>query len=600
MKLPYGLADFETIVRQDYVYVDRTAHIQEVEKLGAALLFIRPRRFGKSLWLQTLKAYYDLRRQDEHERLFGHLAIGREPTPLAHRYFVLEWDFSAIAPYGGVDQIERRLEDYVLGTVEAFAADYAEHLPRPVKVTGDPVRTLTSLLTAIRQTPYRLYLLIDEYDNFANEVMVADGDSYGRLLHAAGPYKSLFKWVKSAMAGQGLERLFVTGVSPMVMSDLTSAINITKNLSLHPQLADLCGFREAEVLDLVDRLMPELEANDGQPSGITAAGALEMMRTWYNGYLFSPDTSELVYNPTLVLYCLNSIQERGQYPGQMADANLAADEDKLRYLGQVTRGRKLVADVLGSDRPLEISRLEERFTLANLLERETQDERFLGSFLYYFGMLTLAGETPRRKLKLSPPNLVTKALYVEALKRYLGPAPLDGGRPAGTLTGDGEIAPFLRFVEARVFPVLSNRDYLGMGEKAVKILFLTLLFDDVSYTIHSEPELERRYADLCLLRRPDARAADLFDLLFELKYVGLKELKMTAQQVRELERDELARLPAVAGLLDDAEGQLRAYARALESRLGAALRLRAFAVVAVGFERLVAREFGGGEPHRSE
>jgi len=156
MKFPYGIADFYSLVTSGYVYVDRTAHIRTVEEMGRALLFLRPRRFGKSLWLQTLATYYDLRRAGEHERLFGELAVGREPTPLAHRYFVLVWDFSNLKPQGTPEEVGRRLDQYVLGTVEAFLADYREHLPIPVTIEEDPVRTLEQLLSAIRQTPYPL------------------------------------------------------------------------------------------------------------------------------------------------------------------------------------------------------------------------------------------------------------------------------------------------------------------------------------------------------------------------------------------------------------------------------------------------------------
>jgi hypothetical protein len=272
MKLPYGIADFYSLVTSGYVYVDRTAYVRVLEDMGRSLLFLRPRRFGKSLWLQTLATYYDLRRAGESRRIFGDLAIGRDPTPLAHRYFVMAWDFSNLKPQGTVEEIGRRLDQYVLGTVEAFVADYRDHLPGPVEIQEDPVRTLENLLSAIRQTSHPLYLLVDEYDNFANEVMVVSEESYRGLVHSDGPLKALFKWVKAAMAGRGLERLFITGVSPVVMSDVTSGLNICRNVYLDSRLNGLCGFLEAEVRDLVERLLAA--AGERAQPGVDAASAL--------------------------------------------------------------------------------------------------------------------------------------------------------------------------------------------------------------------------------------------------------------------------------------------------------------------------------------
>jgi hypothetical protein len=583
LKLPYGIADFHHLITAGYAYVDRTAAIRQVEDLGEALLFIRPRRFGKSLWLDTLRCYYDLRLAGELRSLFGRLAIGRDPTPLANRYFVLVWDFSAVDPRGSADEIGARLHGYVNNTLRTFLSDYRDHLPADVEIEDHPVHSLGNVLAAIRRTPYKLYLLVDEYDNFANEVMTADQGSYGRLVHSDGPFKQLFKWVKMARRGQGLERLFITGVSPVVMSDLSSGLNICENAYLIEELNTLCGFTEGELRELLAHVAAEAE------TGVDVEEACAMMRTWYNGYRFAPNAEEAVYNPTLVLYFLKHLARTGNYPRQMLDANLAADEDKLRYLGEIARGRKLVFDLLASDQAVEVSTLEERFTLADLLERELQGETFLASFLYYFGMLTLAGETPQRKLRLVPPNLVVKTLYVDSVRRYLGLHAEEARAPSAALTADGDIQPLLEYVEQAIFPNLSNRDYIRANETTIKAVFLALLADEVSYTIQSEQELSKGYADLCLLLRPDAREANLLDLLIELKYLGLKKLGVSGAKLRRLDREQLLELPEVSRHLAAAAEQLRRYAAVLTGRQGD-LRLRCFAVVALGLERLVGLE----------
>ncbi len=321
-----------------------------------------------------------------------------------------------------------------------------------------------------------------------------------------------------------------------------------------------------------------------------------MMRDWYNGYRFTPtaekEDAEAVYNPTLVFYFLKSLLRYGAYPRQMLDANLAADEGKLDYLAQVAAGKDAVIDLIRNDKPLEVSEILDRFTLREMLERSAHDTSFLGAYLYYFGMLTLAGETSRRNWQLETPNEVVRGLYLDRIRRFLLPLGTDRSavmEPAWDAMEGKEIGPFLDFIERKLFPIFSNRDASWANELTVKTLFLTLLWNPASYITFSEPELEHRYADLCLLRRPDARASSLWDLLFEFKRLSLKELGMSGKEVKAASRAELMELEKVKEAIDDAEAQLVAYRGAPNRRYGNVLKLRAYTVVALGFERLVVR-----------
>ncbi len=599
LKLPYGLADFATLIRDGFVYLDRTAHLHDLEDLGRLLLFIRPRRFGKSLWLRTLAAYYDLRTAGEHDELFGDLAVGRDPTPNAHRYFVLSWDFSEVSPRGTVGEVARALNDYVNTTLESFLSDYSDYLP-PVSIRDDAKNTFKLVLAAIRRTGHPLYLLIDEYDNFANEVMTRDEDTYSDLVHGDGPFKELMKTVKAATQGQGVERLFVTGVSPVVMSDLSSGMNILTDAYLEPELNALCGFREAEIVDLLQRIRAERESGAEAPSWSIDV-ARTTIRDWYNGYRFSPLAEEKVYNPTMALYFLRHLQRRGESPRQLLDANLSADEDKLRFVGEIVAGQQTLLDQLQDDRPIEIPQLAGRFKLHEMVERAGNDQTFLASFLTFFGMLTIEGETASFKLRLAPPNLVVRKLYVDQVLRFLLPLGTDRSAawpPAEALTERGKIAPLVDFMERKIFPAMSNRDYRWADEHGLKVAFLALLFNDVAYLAHSEPEIGRGYADLCLLRRFDRRSPVLYDLVFEFKYLALGDLARTGVELRAMSGEALAELPAVRQSLDEADTQLKRYREALEQRYGE-LRLRLYAVVSLGFERLVTRELAEQPDRRS-
>ena len=602
MKLPYGIADFHSLITDGYTYVDRTAYIRTMEELGRSLLFVRPRRFGKSLWLHTLSTYYDLRRRDEHQLLFGDLAIGREPTPLAHRYFVLEWNFSNIDPLGAgagdpVTGIGALLEDYVNGTIENFLTDYRDHLDTPVRIEKSAVRTFGNLLTAIRQTPYKLYLLIDEYDNFANEILIGDEPTYRRLIGADGPFKRLMKQVKAATEGRGVERLFLTGVTPLVLSDLTSGLNIAENVSLVPALGALCGFTEEEVHGLLKKIAAE------HGGDLSVDAARDMMRTWYNGYRFAAGADAQIYNPTLVLYFLKHLQREGTYPRQMLDTNLAADENKLRFLGRETGAGDIVAELVQTGEPLEVERVEERFTLSEMLDQAHRDKTALGSFLFYFGMLTIVAETPRRSLYLAPPNMVVRKLYVEQVLHQLlaGRARRAGSRacPPSELMLEWRPRTAPRPDRGQALPALQRpRQPLVRANWQIKTAFMALLFQDVNYRLLSEPAIDgaaplgkgHGFADLVLLLRPDARDTPLADLLLEFKLVKPEELGQDAARLDVLERGELAGLPPVATALEQAATQARRYRAGLEARYGDSLRLRSYAVVAIGFVRLVARE----------
>lgn len=588
-KFPYAIANFLTIREENYLYVDRTAYIRRLEALsGRSVLFVRPRRFGKSLWLNVLSRYYDVALTERFAELFGSLEIGRQPTPLHNRYFVLEWDFSRIDPRGTVDEIAERMNETLNSMIEEFAAYYAEFLPIPIEIKPQAMNTLGSVLSAIAKTPYKLYLLIDEYDNFANEVMASDERAYKGLAQKEGPLKTLYKSIKEFLKRTPLDRVFVTGVSPVVMSDITSGANIFTNIYLDTGFNALCGFTQPEVRRMLEGVVA---ATTLAPDAVEPA--VQMMETWYNGFVFSEDSTERVYNPTLVLYFLDYFMRRGAYPRHILDSNLAADEGKLEYLGQIAAGRQAVINLLQADEPMVIETISDRFTLSAMLDRSSQDNPFLASYLYYFGMLTLTGKDAQNNVLLAPPNLVVKKLYAAQIVKFIlpaVPARNEAYDVARAFHRERQLQPLLEFVERKLFPVFSNRDYRWMNEFAVKMAFTTLLFNDVNYAIYSEPELSRGYADLCLLLRPDARPYQLVDLLFEFKYVPLDALELSGEQIRPMEADKLRQLSAVEAAFAAARAQLKRYARALRERVGDQLRLKAYSVVSIGFERLLGHE----------
>ena len=433
-----------------------------------------------------------------------------------------------------------------------------------------------------------IYLLIDEYDNFANEVLMSGRrqDFYESLLYGEGILKTLFKAVKSG-AGEGtIERVFITGVSPIVLSDMTSGYNVGEDIYLKPEFNDLCGFTEPEISVILQQLALENPQRDWSEDK-----ALELMRTFYDGYRFATKAKDRIYNPTLSLYFLKSLQTEGSYPERMLDENLAMDRGKLRYIAELTEGEELIAKALNGEEGIAIPQIAKRFGVADILEA-TKDQQFMGSLLYYFGILTIAGVSGFAEVILNIPNLVARSLYVERLQeRWLNIYEDRNRIPQlqKQLFQAGNMAPLVEFIEQRYFPILSNRDYAFTNELAIKLAFLTLLFNDRLYMTVSEIEVNHRYADLSMIVRPDMRKYQALDVLLEFKYVGLKALKLTGEQVCNMPMEELAELPLITAALASATEQARDYGGALIRRYHLK-DLRQYAVVSVGLERVVWRE----------
>jgi hypothetical protein len=352
MKFPSGIANFYDIITEGYFYVDRTSHIPLIEQAGKPLLFLRPRRFGKSLLLSMLENYYDIRKANQFEKLFGHLAIGQNPTPLHNQYLVMTWDLSVVNTQGQLSDIKQSLHNHLNKRINIFAARYRDLLPEAIELeASDAIASFEDLLAVLQLTPYKLYLLIDEYDNFANTVMMSSQlDSkqrYETLVQGEGLLKTVFKVVKSAMMGLGVDRVFITGVSPVVMSDITSGFNIAQNISLEPEFNDLCGFRESEILPVMQQIVSACQLSQDD-----YASALAEMRKFYDGYSFTRHAKGHIFNSTSVIYFLKYWQKYCHPPEEMLDDNLAMDNDKLSYISSLSGGNKLLVNAFEETRPL--------------------------------------------------------------------------------------------------------------------------------------------------------------------------------------------------------------------------------------------------------
>ena len=564
--IPYGWADFRAIRLERRLYVDKTRFLRPLENERFTIL-IRPRRFGKSCWVSLLENYYDRKWADEFERVFGGTDIGREPTENRHSFVVLRFDFSVVndAP----ETLEREFEYYcgaeIRDVLRRHRDLFSEEAAKEIISAPSVQAKLNELFRYASGHDIRLYVLVDEYDNFANTILAHHGaDAYQELTHGGGFYRNFFAALKggAGRSGGGLERLFITGVSPITLDDVTSGFNIGKHISLQPEFNAVLGFTEAEVNDLL-RTYHEAGALSLAPDA-----ALDVMREWYDGYRFAKDANETVYNTDMVLYFLDAAVPNRPMPDDLIDVNVRIDYGKLRHLLTVSRQMGPAAlpeqgDATSTAATSPQRRLNGNFDLlrhivgegqaeADIqtsfpLERLDQRDNFL-SLLHYFGLLTIR-EAQAGLVRLAIPNqTVRRLLYGHIRDAYddVGVLSMDLHALAALLHRmalHGEWQPVFDFLKDAIATQTSIRDYLD-GEKVIQGFLAAYLGTSRHFLVRTEVELNKGYADIVLeplvAQYPELR----YGYLIELKYI---------------KRRGDAREAKVQEVVEDTEGQLRRY-----------------------------------------
>ena len=546
--LPYGISDFPRIMREDYYYVDKTRYIEMLERQPPYLFLIRPRRFGKSLFLAMLEAYYSIDYADRFEELFGELHIGRHPTRRHNSYMVLRFNFSEVS--SKLETVERSFSEYCCMVMKNFILKYEHLLGSGVwKIVNpdetNPEQMLAALKEYVSRTDCpRIYLLIDEYDNFTNTILSSYGqERYREKTHGDGLIRGFFNNVKASTsnAGAAVERLFITGVSPITMDDVTSGFNIGTNISMLPQFNNIIGFSEGEVREMIAYYKDE----GSLPEDVTVDGLVKIMKPWYDNYCFSSrKLEERMFNSDMTLYFLNSYLQQQLPPEMMVDNNIHTDYNKLRHLVQIDK-------TFGANASVIQQIVAEGSTTAQIAtsfpaEKMTDTENFK-SLLFYFGMLSIQG-TDFGSAILGIPNLtVREQLYTYLVEAYreakmfdLDLSSFSGLVKEMALRGEWE--PVFRFFAQELKRQSAIREFIE-GEAHVKGFLLAYLGLTQGYVILPEHESSKGYADFYmmpdLLHQPD------------IAYSYIVEVKYAKRDASDAE---------IASLKKEAADQLRSYA----------------------------------------
>ena len=545
-QVPYGVSDFVTVRERNLYYVDKTMYLSLLEQQPDNLFYIRPRRFGKSLFISMLQAYYDKAMTDRFDSLFSGLWAHEHPTPLRGRYQMLYLDFSQVG--GDIDHLSTHFEEYCKVKLDGFMRKYQNEYPEVVVKVFFEIQTVSGKLALIRDNAgalrIPLYLIIDEYDNFTNIVLNEKGEEvYHAITHASGFYRDVFKKFKGMF-----ERIFMTGVSPVTLDDLTSGFNIGWHLSMNPKFDKMLGFSPEDV-----RAMLLYYKEVGMlPAESDVEVMLTEMKPWYDNYCFAKECLKQdarVFNCDMVLYYLRQYMDSGHSPERMVDPNTKTDYNKLKKLLQLDR--------LDGDRRGVIRRIVEEGQIITEVEesfpaKDLTNPNIFPSLLFYYGMLTIKGTYGSQLILCIPNNNVRKQYYEYLLEGY---NEYSGIRISSLLTlftrmsFDGQWQEALQYIADAYKNLSSVRDSIE-GERSIQGFFMAYLSLNDYYITAPELELSHGYCDFFLLPNL-THYQSRHSYIVELKYLPKKdfEAKAAEQWQQAVEQiDSYARAPRVEAL----------------------------------------------------
>ena len=515
--LPYGVADFVTVIEQNLYYVDKTMFIPELEKQPRNLFFIRPRRFGKSIFLSMLYSYYDCTQSHKFQSLFGNLWIGQHPTPLQGKYQVLFLDFSQIT--GNIDKLETKFNSYLSINLDAFVRQYSEYYQAEMEeilAQEDFEEKMELIFKAAKAHQYHLYLIIDEYDNFTNVILNERGEKvYHAITHADGFYRDVFKKFKG-----NFERIFMMGVSPVTLDDVTSGFNIGWNISIKPEFDEMLGFSTTDVVEM----FTYYKEHGSIPADSDIDAIVNDMKPWYDNYCFAEEALKKktrMFNCGMVLYYLRNYMDAGCPPEEMIDPNTRTDYGKMKKLLQFDKldgERKGIIRKIAEEEQI-VTQLYESFSAYQILKAE-----IFPSLLFYYGMLTIKGTRGSKLILGIPNNNVRKQYYGYLEEEYQAKAYVDVNQLTDyyyDMAYDGKWEEGLRFMADAYAKVSSVRDGIE-AERNLQGFFMAYLNLNDYYITAPELELNHGYCDFFLL--PDlTHYASQHSYILELKVLSKKD-----------------------------------------------------------------------------
>lgn len=531
-RIPYGMMNFVTVRRDDCYYVDKTDFIETIEESNKFFFFIRPRRFGKSLTLSMLKQYYDVNMADRFEELFGGLYIGENPTPEHNTYLIISLNFAVVD--ANLENYKKSLDAHCNTEFNFFCDVYSQYLPAGIKEEMNKkdgaAEQLDYICKECKKNGQKVYLFIDEYDHFTNTILAEPEclNSYKTETHGTGYLRKFFDTIKSA-TDNTLERVFVTGVSPVTMDDLTSGFNIGTNYSLSPEFNEMTGFTEEEVRNMLTYYTDTLNLHT-----YTVDELIKLMKPWYDNYCFAKAAygKTTMYNSNMVLYFIdNYIRNRGAIPENMIEENIRLDYNKLRML--IRKDKEFAHDASVIQQLVEDGFVTGDLKTGFPAETIADPDNFV-SLLYYFGMVTIDGQHKGKTKFVIPNEVVREQIFRYLLDTYkennLEYNAYDKGNLESAMAYDSKWKPYFQYIADRLHTYSSQRDH-QKGEYFVHGFTLAMTCDNKFYRHISEQDTQEGYADIFLCPLIDNFPDMLHSYIVELKYAKAKDTDAHVQQL---------------------------------------------------------------------
>ena len=522
-KLPYGISNYEELITDGYYYVDKTMYIEKLENTPEKrIIFLRPRKFGKTLFTSTLENYYDILKVDKFNALFSETYIGKNPTKLKNSYYILKFNFSGIDT-SSTEETLNGFKREVASSIQVFVEKYG--LDFFLNIEDEAEGILDNLIKSfsIQNPNSKLYVIIDEYDHFANELLGFRTNEFKNLVSKNGKVRKWYEILKKGTESV-IDRIFITGVAPITLDSLTSGFNISSDKTKSFTFNEMMGFTQSELITMLDNL----EITKKEQNTI-----LPIIKENYDGYKFSVNATEKLYNSNMCLYFLNEYLEQRKIPTQLIDVNIASDYTKLGNMLDLCKGeeREKIIEKTVSGEGI-ISEITAKFNPA--MEFGEQD---LISMLFYLGYLTIQDNVADYP-KLNIPNLVMKEIYsdyfLQILSRKLDiSSNINYSEIALEIALEGKISKIVELTQTYL-QNLSNRDYIKFDEKYIKLIFYCIAINLKVYRAKSEMEVQREYPDILLIPKDVSKGYK--SVMIEFKYLKKGEENKLAEKQEEAKK----------------------------------------------------------------
>ncbi len=537
LKMPYGISNYEKIINDGYYYVDKTMYIEKLENLPETnIMFLRPRKFGKTLFTSVLENYYDKNKKESFEKLYGNTYIGKNPTKLKNSYCILRFNFSGINTENE-ETTMKGFKEKVTISIEGFTKKYGiEFYINPEQTVEGMTRSLIEAFK-IQKPQEKIYIIIDEYDHFANELLGFNTEQFRNLVSKNGKVRKWYEILKEGTETV-VDRIFITGVAPITLDSLTSGFNIGTDITQDEEFNEMIGFTEEELKEILKNQEISLKEQEK---------IIPIMKENYDGYKFCLKAKNQIYNSNMCLYFLSRYIRLGEIPDKLIDTNIASDYSKIGKMLDLCKGENrleiLRKTVQGE--PI-VNTIIEKFNPA--IEFTEND---MISMLYYLGYLTISGELVGIP-ELTIPNKVMKEIYADYFMQMMDKEAefrIDNNANQEILiqlAQEGRIDKIVEILKIYLNN-LSNRDLIKFDEKYIKLIFYCIAMNIKAYSTKSQMEVNRNYPDILLVPRDSSKGYKA--VMVEFKYIKKGEVAKLEDKQKEA-REQIERYSSFEDIKD--------------------------------------------------